>query len=738
MSDSESIYHWPWEKTDEEGPTIQEFRFSVRSVLNERDREMLEIASEVLTGTENRMSKAWAVEVMKDIFSRFGLEFRHSMCEGSVGKSVTENSGGRSSEDRRSNDDELDKENEAQDDELPTIDVSPFVFPPKLDVLMETDEKDGDEDDSNPEDEDHDDNGSNGDYPDWRTPPLTPAESIEDRHCIPCNLKRFSSSSQKRPVSRSMPTPPVSPPNVGTASAPVALPPEKNPSPDKNVHLRPPPHDDIPNSPKSFIKNLGKRMRRVSMRLRVSIISRVPPLPTLSPGPPPPIPKRSSRRNPLTPPTATNGSSDQQAIYGGPTLKLNRLSDVTLPLTPEERKEIARRRARESNLTEDFDLVVRLGTMRTSSLSSVAFTDGMDSLGEVPMGANISSIPHIPMVEPEHLSKGTPASKEIERIPPRRRIANQFSKLSNRSFSTRRPNLSPNSQVVRNVLSETNLRLHTARTNSQRSRIEDAIPSPPPSRTGFRLGEPLSARRRSRSPSPASSLRRQTSLGRRYPSMDYFPLAQTTALGLRGGKIGVVQMGSAYKANKILGDIVLIVPEHQQQAARKRRRRIIETISPLVPHGSIKKVERLRGEKLPVQPFQRWGSMSRRSSIAKSMEQIIEAFEDGQRSVQQSDEPKHSGEPEPTRTQRKRSIREKKGDEVTRTAPGIRSSNERRRSGSSSHMRSTSEDKSSMEYTLPSSVDGRKSGSELKGVKIDQRASVDALRPKSNGAVWII
>ena len=740
MSDTESIYHWPWEKTtDEEGPTIQEFRLSVRSVLNKRDREMLEIASEVLSGTENRMSRVWAVEVMKDIFSRFGLEFRHSMCEGSVRKSVTENSDGRSSEDRRSNDDELDEEEEeeAPDDELPPIDISPFVFPPKLDVLMETDEKDNDEDNSNPEDEDHDDDDSNGDYPDWRTPPLTPAESIEDRHCIPCNLKRFSSGSPKRPVSRSMPTPPVSPPNVVTTAAPVALRQEKHPSPDKNIPLRPPPHDDVPNSPKSFIKSLGKRMRRASMRLRVSIISRAAPLPALSPGPPPPIPKRSSKRNPLTPPPTTLGSSDPQAIYGGPTLKLNRLSDVTLPLTQEERNEIARRRARESNLTEDFDLVVRLGTMRTSSRSSMAFTDGMDSLGEVPIGANISSIPHIPMVEPEHLSKGTLVGKETERIPPRRRITNQFSRLSNRSSSLRRTVSSPDSRVVRNVLSESNLRLHTARTNSQRSRIEDAIPSPPPSRTGFRFGDTLSARRRSRSPSPTSSLRRQTSLGRRYPSMDYFPLAQTTALGLRGGKIGVVQMGSAYKANKILGDIVLIVPEHQR-GARKRRRRMIETISPVVPHGSIKKVERLRGEKLPVEPFQRWGSMSRRTSIAKSMEQIIEAFEDGQRSVQQSDEAKPNGEPEQTGLQRKRSIREKKSYEGNRTTPGNRTSNERRRSGSSSHMRSTSEDKSSMEYTLPSSVDGRKSGSEVKGVKTDQRLSVDGLRPKSNGAVWII
>jgi hypothetical protein len=82
----------------------------------------------------------------------------------------------------------------------------------------------------------------------------------------------------------------------------------------------------------------------------------------------------------------------------------------------------------------------------------------------------------------------------------------------------------------------------------------------------------------------------------RYPTADQFPLAQTTALGLKGGRVGVVQMGSPMKANKILGDVVLLVPEKE---GRKRRTRARDT-TPSVASGSIAKVEKLRGERIPV------------------------------------------------------------------------------------------------------------------------------------------
>jgi len=69
-------------------------------------------------------------------------------------------------------------------------------------------------------------------------------------------------------------------------------------------------------------------------------------------------------------------------------------------------------------------------------------------------------------------------------------------------------------------------------------------------------------------------------------------------LGLRGGKIGSVQRGSALKANKILGDTVFIVPE-KEQLRKKRRTRNESMIFAPTPKGSMTKVEQLSGEKIP-------------------------------------------------------------------------------------------------------------------------------------------
>jgi hypothetical protein len=55
-------------------------------------------------------------------------------------------------------------------------------------------------------------------------------------------------------------------------------------------------------------------------------------------------------------------------------------------------------------------------------------------------------------------------------------------------------------------------------------------------------------------------------------------------------------MGSPSKANKILGDAVLMVPEKD---GRKRRTRGREA-TPSVASGSIAKVEKLRGERITV------------------------------------------------------------------------------------------------------------------------------------------
>lgn len=764
MSDTEALHHCLWEKTkDDDGITIREFRLSVHSLLTDVDRERLDTASDVLSGVRDAQSKSWALDAMRDIFDRFGLDFRRSMYESSArSKSTGDHSDGRSSGDQPSSDDEP-FQNETADEEFQLVAVPSFAVS-RLDVLMEDDEQEDQSDHQNFDSDSDSGSDSQDEYVDWRTPPQSPPESIEDRLCIPCNLRRrFSTSSarrsitsQKRSATRSIPSPPSSPRQAQVANpAPAAEPQEKFPLPDKDKHASPPPHDSFSTRPESFMKSLGKRIRTTSMKFRVNIVSRAPPLTIAvrSPVLPPPIPKRSSKHSlPAAATTTTSGSNQQ--IYGGPTLKLNRLSDVTLPLTLEERNEIARRRARESKLTEDFDLVVRLGTLRAGSRSSMAFTDGMDSVGEqVPVGANIDSLPEVPMVEPEYLSKVTQADLDIERVPPRRRISIKFSTLSKRSSNkSNRSTPSPN-PVIRNVLSESNLRIHTARTSSQRSSIEASIPSPPLSRASFR--HRITAARHSRPPSPAASLNRKVST-RRYPSMDYFPLAETTSLGVSGGKIGVVQMGSASKANKILGHVVLLVPEHQEREARKKRRRsfsrTVETITSHAPYGSINKVERLRGERLPVEPYSRWTSMTRRTSVAKSMEEIMETYEHSQQSATASAAP--SAAPSEDKLQLevpKDQISVQTSSEIKRTSqenmsdPGRAGSIRRRsqeimelgRSLSGSRWRSTPENKISGDYSLDGKA-SRANSMKRSQSAVGQRASIDALRPKSNGAVWIL
>jgi hypothetical protein len=168
--------------------------------------------------------------------------------------------------------------------------------------------------------------------------------------------------------------------------------------------------------------------------------------------------------------------------------------------------------------------------------------------------------------------------------------------------------------------------------------------------------------------------------------MDYFPLAQTTPLGLMGGRIGVVQMGSAYKANKILGDVVLLVPENQHA---KRRRNLHRNVSlpPLQSRGSISKLERLRGEKFPVEPLARGISSHRMHPV--SMAQISETMEDNY------------------------------GPSVDHLPPIT-----------DQKMPSLDQQRTSME--------GKRTSTEGRSSSFDQRMSVDFNRPKSKGAVWII
>src|SRR5271163_2765169 len=72
--------HEIWEEPD--SPRVREFRLSVQSLLRgsvEREnRDIMEIAGEALGALPERMSKAWAVDVLREIFGNFGLEFQRA------------------------------------------------------------------------------------------------------------------------------------------------------------------------------------------------------------------------------------------------------------------------------------------------------------------------------------------------------------------------------------------------------------------------------------------------------------------------------------------------------------------------------------------------------------------------------------------------------------------------------------------------------------------------------------
>ena len=701
--ESDEVLVWPW---DEETPNVHEFRLSVQSLLRGSDRDMLEAASEVLTGIQGTMSKAWAIEVMKEIFSRFGLEFKHTMYDEVATPRWSMIDMGEEEEALQEVEDlpedlpvgdaleiveEVDEEEANSRNNSEEKVQEDFQTQDKMEVDKSENpthiEQDGESEKSHPKVEEED---SEIEVTKWQTPPQTPRESIDDSCCIPCSPSRFSGGN---PFSRSIPTPPISPPAF------IFKP---NPTVESEITYESttPSTSIVTEAPKksfsiSIFSNLKKRFRRTSTKLRISIIGRAPP-PPAEPEPSHPSPKQPLSKRP----SADVINEDPRTVLRGPTLKLNRMSDMTLPLTDEERNEIARRRARESKLTEDFDLVVRLGTIHTPR-ASLALTE-MDTLSDLPPGAiDPSTIPPIPMVEPEYFKNPSPEAgpssgseglnrSDSNRIPPRRR-SKRLNMLNRRTRPSSRPEediSQPQSpHPIRNVLSEKNLRI----LNSRISPRPPLIPgSPiPRSTTGSTRRKKVPTERSmsisDRMASPlAVGIRRRVSQGRRYPSMDYFPLAQTTPLGLMGGRIGVVQMGSAYKANKILGDVVLLVPENQ--APKRRRHSLHRYVSSTIPsssRGSITKVEKVRGEKLPVEPLIR--SRPSISSRRASMEQITESMEDS-----------------PVR-----------GNNYSKPVEQRRPSVDLRRS----------------------STEGGRSG--RRGSE-DQRSNLDFNRPKSNGAVWII
>jgi hypothetical protein len=306
-------------------------------------------------------------------------------------------------------------------------------------------------------------------------------------------------------------------------------------------------------------------------------------------------------------------------LLRGPTLKINRLSDISLPLSPEERQEIERKRAANSMNTgaEDFDLVLRLGTFRHPAESTISAQPDIHVEGEG----------HNPQQEEEEILSAATVDQDLLKSPTsvlslaipsptashfrepkgpvskkvKRRTSRKF-RRTNKSKSNNHSTSSKDDPSLRPMLSEDNLAKLTkltggtspppmpspisivlTPTSSRSISSQHRIRTTPMYRenTGSTLSVPMAG-------IPPAARKRLLS-----PDPDQLPLAQTTALGLKGGRIGVVQMGSASKANKILGDVVLIVPDGAGRGRKKMGR------APSVRSAmSLRKVERLRGEKV--------------------------------------------------------------------------------------------------------------------------------------------
>lgn len=611
----------PWESDEEDSYSmaqINELRFSVESLLKAGERmSVVEITEEILQRMNGgKPPKAWAVDVIKDIFNEFGLEFQNAMydevttprwsvVEGSIVEQVIlEEAAEEPLPEIPQEFQQLSKHESMAEGEQPEEEhVVEKLRIPELPHLISED----DSSDLEPQK--------------WVTPPHSPKPSVEEACCIPFNPKRFS---------RSLPTPPTSPRHSFS---------KPRPSNERALSEKPPSPVATPLSSRSTTSSIIHRLRQRFLRKAksptISEIEQVQPAPSyvpLSPSPPPPPSLRPAS-------VITKAShEDIQAVIHGPTLKLNRFSGISVPLTPEECEEIARRRAQHSSGEEDFDLVVRLGTLRTASGMSTTSS----IMGEyIPHAPESTDIPSVPMIDAQYLSAPSKTtsvqssggihrsgSRKIRRRPGRRlRIRRSLSQQTNDNNAPATPEPGP-----RHVLSEHNLRLLNESLGTLPPPIP-TIPLPPtpsiqrhPSKNSQAyLPSEGSTNYTSRflpvpAPPVGTAARRRSfqrmSSGRRLPSMDHFPPVRTTALGMRGGRIGLVQMGSAVKANKILGDVVLLVPE--KEAVKKRRVRnkdlsptrrasrtsLMEIPLPqanVVRGGSARKVEKLRGEKVPVE-----------------------------------------------------------------------------------------------------------------------------------------
>jgi hypothetical protein len=594
---------------DDQSSHVEDLRLSVASLLRGNDEDWLETEETMPEGSStvhgeghegNRMSRCWGLGVMSDIFEKFGMEYANAAwdeVDTPRGSLIAKRPGQITA-------DEQAKQNEPEDH----VEEDETIIPNEQKQYVEIFDPNEFEGPEYPEIEEPLYRREHlpaqvehvAQEPKWQKFPLSPPESIEESKCIPC--------SPRRPIRfiRHLPTPPMSPGSVYSRPASFI---ESHPFAEDCPECNPPP------SPKhvSFLHVIKARFRRRAStpKLRHSDVTPVgsPNFSKSTPVSPRPTPEQ----RPLSFVTKPSGD-DLRALLRGPTLKLNRLSDISLPLSPEEREQIARKRATNPKGTEEFDLVLTLGTLRTPQSTphpSVSKAEDISTFNPDP-----TEIPPVPFIDPEYLiispsasnfpstETGRPSSIKKPRRRVSRRLRSRRSTSSHRQDdSTRRSSGSGG----RDVLSEENLVKLTTSTRG----FGAPLPSPlqrltnlihPPMKdleTPFATRKFVSTEETMSiiSPLPLPPLSSGPKKRRnRYPSAEQFPLAQTTALGLKGGRVGVVQMGSPMKANKILGDVVLLVPEKEGRNRRTRAR----AATPSVASGSIAKVEKLRGERIPV------------------------------------------------------------------------------------------------------------------------------------------
>lgn len=624
--------NWYWDEIDseeqeEEIPRMRDLRLSVRSLLREYEDDWesvpdLELGAMDLSsstgpqGQGDRGSRCWGLDVMSDIFKTFGMEYENRLwneIHTPRGSLIGEAKKTIRILDPEQREEELHEP--SQPEHLANTPHILVVTPASLSESQQdsqqesyleshrpldfdpADEKRLFYQDPLPEEKVH-----QGQPKKYYNYPLSPPESIEDTNPIP--------QSPKSPIrfpSHRLPTPPTSPESM---FAKPRLSKERDPSPPPHPldlrcpHCGPIAHEQIKSTKEhtSLFGAFKKRFQRQTITPKLRLPSRetslkspripksIPPTPRIIPTPQ------------IMTQTLDNGftASSRDDLLKGPTLKINRLSDISLPLSPEEKEEIDRKRATNSIAPDDFDLVLRLGTFPRESMASRT-----DNYSFHASELEQLDLPPVPMIDPGYLkspsgvSFAVPSPTASQFREPSIRSVKKIKRRTNRKF---RRNRHKEDTPLKTMLSEENL--------AKLNKLMGTSPTPPlPSPISLVESPILPPNSTHRITSTSTYAPTEATLSptfsipvapiptaarkRLLPSLtDQFPIAQTTALGLKGGRVGVVQMGSASKANKILGDMVLIVPD---QGTRKRRTHRAPSAR------SMRKAEKLRGEKLVVE-----------------------------------------------------------------------------------------------------------------------------------------